>query len=159
MARNDLGEKIASGFPGYSIWDQGERLALRYPLGTTRIEWAAVDGRFQPRSDNTVTLSLKREWLARRSAFYRFSVRIGRGLYNTDMRIRASQFGTSAEQLATTLNTHLAMRVGTASQATTSETPSAVSTASAGPLLRLYRLFLKAVFAFALVLLLIQLLH
>lgn len=125
--RRDDGERIVGGRRGYSIWGDDRRFALKYPLGTTRVEWQAVDGGFEASvADDSVTFSVKPEWLARRSVFFRFAVRMGRALDNQSrLRLRAGVFGLNAEQLATTMNAELAARIGKPSLgASTSVSPS-----------------------------------
>lgn len=110
----DDGERIVAGRRGYSIWGDAQRFALKYPLGTTRVEWEAVDGGFETSlGDDTVTFKLKPEWRARRSVFFRFAVRMGRALDNrSGLRLRAGDFELNAHQLAATMNTELAARLG-----------------------------------------------
>jgi hypothetical protein len=110
----DDGERIVAGRRGYSIWGDAQRFALKYPLGTTRVEWEAVDGGFEiSPGDDTVTFNLKSEWLARRSVFFRSAVRMGRALDNrSGLRLRGGDFGLNAQQLAATMNAELAARLG-----------------------------------------------
>jgi hypothetical protein len=113
MPRRNLGERILAGRPGYSVWDDGKRFALKYPLGTTHVEWDSIEGRFQARPDGYVTFELARVDLVRRNMPFRLGVRLGRLLHDAGMRISASQFRMTTDELAELLNDRLTShRVG-----------------------------------------------
>ena len=92
------------------MWDDGTRLALKYPLGTTHVNWDAIAGDFQARPHGYVTFELTNVDLARRNALFRIAVRLGRSLHDASMRVSAPQFRLTAEELAEVLNARLASR-------------------------------------------------
>jgi hypothetical protein len=96
---------------GFSIRADDDRFAIRAPLGTTRIEWVAVEGAFAAWPDDSVRFRLKPEYLARRGPFFRLGVWLGGLLYGfKGVRIVASSYGKPAEALAAALNERLAER-------------------------------------------------
>ena len=156
MRRSD-GEQIVAGRPGYSIWGNDQTFALKYPLGATRVEWEAVDGWFKTWSDDTVTFTLKPEWMARRSVLFRFGIRLGRALDDrSGLKVDAAAFGLSAEQLAATMNAELAARLGTPPV----DAETTVHLAEQGPLRKWSRRYTAACVAVMLVVIVIaRLIH
>ena len=96
---------------GFSIRADDDRFAIKAPLGTTRIEWAAVDGSFAEWPDDSVRFGMKPEYLARRGPLFRFGVWLGGPMHGfKGVRIVASSYGSTAEALAAPLNERLAER-------------------------------------------------
>jgi hypothetical protein len=137
VSSDDAPDRIAGVRRGYSILDEGSRFAIKYPLGITRIEWEAVDGLFEARSDNSVTFNLKPEWLARRSFWFRLGVRLTRAQTDANLRIAADSFGLTAKQLAAALNARLSRRLAVSQSPSESEPRPLVRPAKPDPLRRL----------------------
>lgn len=144
---------------GFSIRADDERFAIGAPLGTTRIEWAAVEGAFAEWPDNSVRFRLKPEYLARRGPVFRLGVWLGGRMYGSrGVRIDASSYGTTAEALAAALNERLAERVGQPSLRSPIDTDGKKT--GEGPLLRYRRRFVWGAVGITLLVLLVErLLH
>jgi hypothetical protein len=114
MKRSSTEDVIAQGGVGFSITADEQHFSMRAPLGTTRVDWFAIDGPFTGSTDGTVHFRIKPAYLARRGILFRLGIRLSRPALGFDgMRVDAARYGrTTAAALAATLNERLAARVG-----------------------------------------------
>jgi hypothetical protein len=134
--------------PGFSIRANDQQFAIKAPLGTTRFDWAGVDGGFTEWSDTTVRFHLKPEYLARRSVWFRLGVKATRATQDfSGISVNASSYGMTAEALASALNQRLVAHVGADAVGAGPETGLRVRTARAGPLRRYTQLLTWGVLA------------
>jgi hypothetical protein len=68
--RADFDDVVAERGPDFSIRANDQQLAIKAPLGTTRFDWAGIDGGFTEWSDATVRFRLKPDYLARRGVWF-----------------------------------------------------------------------------------------
>jgi hypothetical protein len=139
MKRSGTEDVLAQGSAGFSITDDEQHFSMRAPLGTTRVDWLAIDGQFTESSDGTVRFRMKPECVSQRSILFRLGIRLSRSVLGFDgMRLDAARYGrTTAAALAATLNERLATRLGQLPSSADPTSGSQVQSAASGPLVRL----------------------
>jgi hypothetical protein len=162
MKRSSTEDVIAQGGVGFSITADEQHFSMRAPLGTTRVDWFAIDGPFTGSTDGTVHFRIKPDYLARRGILFRLGIRLSRPALGFDgMRVDAARYGrTTAAALAATLNERLAARVGQLPSSADPTRGSQVRSAAPGALAQLVsRSFWVAIAVILLVVVAVRLIH